>query len=118
MKALRATNELVAFLLEMVAVVALVAWGLRTDAVLPVRILLAVGAVAVMVVVWGRWLAPKSPHRLGVPALVGLKVVIFGLVAVALWSTGLPTAAVVFAAVVVVNLTLAVLTGRDHRVTS
>jgi hypothetical protein len=55
--------DALAFLAELVlvAAAALVGWVLGSSVL--VSLLLAVALPAVVVVVWGRWLAPRSPRR-------------------------------------------------------
>ena len=67
MTALRAVNDALAFLLELAALAALAVWGFTVGGSWPLRILLGVGAPALMVVVWGFLLAPNAEHRLVMP---------------------------------------------------
>ncbi len=69
--------EIGVFLAELAMLAALVYVGVvLPDSVLG-RIVLVVVLLAVFVAAWGRWLAPRAPHRLPpVPGLV-VKVVVF-----------------------------------------
>jgi Protein of unknown function (DUF2568) len=104
----KAVNAGLAFLLELAALVALAYWGFTLDAGTVARVALGLGAPAAMVVVWGRWLAPRSPRRPAMPWLVVAKLVVFALAAAALAAAGLGVLALVFAALAVLHLVLAV----------
>ena len=112
MHAAQTANDILAFLLELAAIAALVVWGFTIGGNLPIRMVLGIGAPALMVVIWAVWLAPKSDHRLVMPWLIIAKLGVFGLAAAALAAAGHPRLAVVFAVLVVLNLGLAVLWGR------
>jgi hypothetical protein len=107
MTALRFANDALAFLLELAALAALAVWGFTAGTSWPLRILLGIGAPALMIVVWGFLLAPTADHRLTMPWLLVVKLVVFGLAAAALAAAGHPRLAVVFGVLVVVNLGLA-----------
>jgi hypothetical protein len=98
----RAANLGLKFLLELGALALLCAWGFRTgDGWLgPV---LGIGAPLVMVVVWGRFCAPRAAHRLPAATRVPLELTIFAIAAVLGFSADLRTAAVVFLVAVAVN---------------
>jgi hypothetical protein len=108
----KTANDVLAFLLELAAIAALVAWGFAVGPNLPARFVLGLGAPAVMVLVWGVWLAPASDHRLALPWLLIAELVVFGLAAAALAAAGHPRLAAVLAVLVVLNLGLAALWGR------
>jgi hypothetical protein len=106
MAALKSSNLIVTFLLELAMLAALAYWGLQTDASLPVRIALGVGTPLVVALIWARFMAPKSRRRLtGTPYLV-LKAVLFGAAAIALVVTGEPALALVFVVMAVINQAL------------
>jgi hypothetical protein len=109
----KTANDVLAFLLELAALAALVVWGFTVGPNLPARLALGLGAPALMVVVWGIWLAPTSEGRLVLPWLLIVKLVVFGLVTAALVAAGHPRLGTWFAALVVLNLGLALLWGRS-----
>jgi hypothetical protein len=78
----------VRFACEIAAVVAVVWWGWPVLGVL---------AGAVVIALWGTWVAPKSKRRLSDPARIVLELVIFALAAAAFASVGQTLLAVVFA---------------------
>lgn len=84
----------VRFLLEVVAVGALGVWGYAVGGV-P----LALGAVVVVVVVWGALGAPAAPWRLSRPWRGVLELVVLGAATLALWRLGHPVLAGGFALV-------------------
>jgi hypothetical protein len=104
--ALKAINLGVTFLLELCMLAALAYWGFQTSENLPVRIVLGIGAPVLAVVIWGRFLAPRSTIRLTGLAYLALKFILFGLAALALAAAGQPTLALIFVVVAVINQVL------------
>jgi Protein of unknown function (DUF2568) len=98
------SNLLLVFALELVAIVAFGIWGWHAGGSRTVRVLLAAGLPVVAAVLWGLF-AARHP-RYDVPALrLLVKVVVLGGAAVALWASGYHTVAIVYAVVLVANLT-------------
>lgn len=64
MRIVAAANLGLAFALEMVALVGLALVGWRLDAALPLRLLAAAALPALLVVLWGRLLAPRATRPL------------------------------------------------------
>jgi hypothetical protein len=106
-KPLHHANELLAFVLELVALGGLAWWGFHTGHNTAIHLLLGIGAPVVMAVAWGMFAAPRARHPLPVPALLVFKLVVFGLAAAAVYATGAHTFGVVFAVVAVANTVLA-----------
>lgn len=106
---LKSLNLALAFLLELFAVGALFYWGFQTGSSQIVKIILGIGAPLLLIVIWGRFLGPRSPVRLRDPLLTVVKLIVFGSSAAALAVAGQPNLALVFAIVAVVNLALAYL---------
>jgi Protein of unknown function (DUF2568) len=101
----RAANLALKFLLELFAIAALAYWGATSaDGVLAV--VLAVGAPALFIVLWGRFAAPRSAHRLPARSRIPFELGLFALAALALVLAGSPILAAVFAVLVVVNAAL------------
>lgn len=113
MQALRWANAAVAFLLELALLAALAYWGVTADEDLLVRIALGVGAPALVILVWATLLAPKSRRRLRMPWLLIAKLVLFGLGAYALATTGRVGLAVTLAAVAAVSLVVTAIWGEQ-----
>ena len=77
----------VRFACEIGAVVAAAVWGADvTDGA--ASVVVAVVAAVAVCVVWGLWVAPKSPRRLADPARAAVELVVFGLATAALCVTG------------------------------
>lgn len=112
MNAIKLGNEVLAFLIELVAVAAVAIWGFTIAAGLPVKIVLGVGAPVLFVAVWAAFLAPASEHRLLMPWLLIVKLVVFGLASAALAASGYPMLALALGLVTLLNLGLALLWGR------
>ncbi len=104
---IQSANLAAAFLLELCALAALGYWGFQTGESTLVKIILGIGAPLLLIVVWGKFLAPKSSTRLRDPALTLVKLLILGVAAAALASAGQPGLALIFALAVVINLALA-----------
>ena len=98
-----AVNLGIRFLAELAGIAALAVWGYATPAANPWKIILAVLAPAVLVVVWGAWIAPKSnsplPQRTRM--IVGSALLLVTAALLGLAGHGL--SAVVFAVIIVVN---------------
>ncbi len=89
------------FLTELALLAALVWAALGASLPLAGRIVLAVAAPVLAMVIWGRWLAPRAAHRLRDPLRLGVELVLFAVAAVALALTGPVLAAVVFAVIAI-----------------
>jgi hypothetical protein len=98
-------NDVVAFLVELTALALIGLWGYRAGGALWAKVVLAIGLVLVASVAWGLFAAPRARFRIPWVTLL-VKVVVLG-AAVAAGFTILPLVwAVVFGAVVVLNLVL------------
>ncbi|RAG82600.1 hypothetical protein DN069_26935 [Streptacidiphilus pinicola] len=106
-KPLHHANELLAFVLELVALGCLAWWGFHVGHSTAVHVLLGVGAPVLMAVAWGMFAAPRARHPLPIPALIVFKLVVFGLAGAAVYATGAHTFGIVFWAVALVNTLLA-----------
>ncbi len=90
------------FVCEMAALAAVAYWGQQAaDGV--AGIVLAAIAVAVVAVVWGVFLAPKRRLEVGLPARIVIELAVWVAAALALWSAGQTTLAVVLFGVAVVT---------------
>ena len=104
---LHAVNEGLAFLLELLALGGLAWWGADTGGGLAASILLGAGAPVVAAVAWGLFAAPRARVRLPLAGVLAVKVIVFGLAAVAVAAIGRLGIAIAFAVVVVINTALA-----------
>jgi hypothetical protein len=103
---LKTANLGLAFFLELCALAAFAYWGFTTPGGLASHLLWGLGAPALMIIVWGSFLAPRASRPLPALPTTVLKLVIFGLAALALLAAGAPTLALIFAALVVINFVL------------
>lgn len=92
----------VAFVIELCMLAAFAYWGFH-DYGWAVCIIAPVLAI----IIWGLLAAPKASRRLPQPWLAILKLMLFGLAAVALYIAGQKLPALIFIAVAVINLVLA-----------
>ena len=102
-------NLLVRFLLELCILAIFGYWGFQTDGNTFIKFLLGLGAPILFAVVWGTFLAPKSPMRLNEPWLFLLEFVVFGLTCWALYSTGKVDLTVAFGGIYILNKILMII---------
>lgn len=102
MSTMRAANLALKFLLELAAIALLATWGARTGHGV-VSVILAIAAPAVMIVVWGRYAAPRASRRLPARLRIPLELTVFAAAGVLAYLAGLRALAVAFGVVVVVN---------------
>lgn len=107
---MKAANLALKFALELAAVVAFGYWGATVGSG-AIPVVLAIGAPAAAVVLWGRFAAPKSNRRLRPAARVPFELCVFALATATLLSTVGRAAAAVFALVVAVNAMLLTVLG-------
>ncbi|WP_088313783.1 DUF2568 domain-containing protein [Kineosporia sp. R_H_3] len=107
MRIVAAANLGLAFALEMVALVGLALFGWRLDAPLPLRLLVAAALPALLVVLWGRLLAPRATRPLRGAVHVAVKAAVLLAAAAAVSLSGLGWG-LWFGLVVVLHLALAV----------
>jgi hypothetical protein len=98
-------NDVVAFLVEVLAVVLLAVWGARLGDTTAVHVLGGVLVPGAAAVLWGLFAAPRARFRVPVLA-VATKVLVLGGAVLASWSVLPPAWAVVVTVVVVVNTLL------------
>ncbi|MEU2338440.1 YrdB family protein [Streptomyces sp. NPDC013172] len=102
-----ATNELLAFLVELVALACLSWWGFAVSHDEALRILLGVGTPLLAMVLWSLFAAPRARLRPSLPLVLVVKAVVLGGGAAALYGVGHPGAAIAMAVVVVTNTAVA-----------
>ena len=102
---MKAANLALKFLLELAMLAAFGVWG-ATVGDGAASVLAAIAAPAAAIVLWAIFAAPRSKRRLPTAARIPFELVLFGLAAAALAAAGHWTAAVVFAALVLVNVVL------------
>ncbi|MEU2250548.1 YrdB family protein [Streptomyces sp. NPDC019224] len=102
-----AANELLAFLLELVASGCLFWWGFSLADNPAARLLLGSAVLAVALVLWALFAAPRARFRPPLAGVLAVKALVLGGGACALYGVGHPAAGAVMGAVVVVNTVLA-----------
>src|SRR5512139_2614409 len=99
MNALKGINLGVRFLLELTMLAAVGYWGFKTHSSWGMKILFGIGLPLLIAVIWGYFMAPRSAHRLsGLPFTV-MDIILLGSGAVALYASGQPTLARIYAVV-------------------
>jgi Protein of unknown function (DUF2568) len=104
----KSANLALAFLLELALLAALAYWGYRLDAAFTVRWLAAIGAPALLALIWGLVAAPTAKRRLPPAQLVGFKLLVFTLGSGCLWSSGQYALAIALELVAFANLGLSI----------
>jgi hypothetical protein len=89
----------VRFLTELALIAVLALAGAGAALPLAGRIVLAVAAPLLAMVIWGLWMAPRARRRLRDPLRLAAELVLFAVAAAALALTGPVVAAVVFAVI-------------------
>lgn len=100
---MRSANVALKFLLELAALGAFCAWGAKHGTSPLGKAILAVMLPLAVAVLWGRFAAPKSPHRLRGLAELAFETAFFAAAAVAIATTGYPLLAAIFAALFACN---------------
>ncbi len=101
---MRSGNDAVRFLLELCALAAVAYWGWRTGGSTPSRLLLAVGAVALVAIVWAVFRSESgAPVEVPTAARIVIEVAVFAAAAAALAAVGRIWLAVAFALVAATN---------------
>ncbi|MFE4688845.1 YrdB family protein [Streptomyces sp. NPDC056749] len=98
-----AANEVLAFVLELVAIGALARWGFTVPEGVAASVALGLGVPAAAVALWGLFAAPRARFPLPLAGVLAVKAVVLGGGAAALYGTGHPVAAAVLAVVLVAN---------------
>ncbi|MGW0855701.1 YrdB family protein [Streptomyces sp. NPDC002690] len=109
---LRTANEVLAFLVEVVALVAFARWGWHSAEPTVLRVLLAVAVPGIAATVWGMYASPKARFALPVAGVVGVKLLVFVCAVAALYDLDGSGAALSYAAVVAANTVLLTLDRR------
>ncbi|MGC5529736.1 YrdB family protein [Streptomyces sp. SR-10] len=97
-----AANEVLAFLLELVAIGCLAWWGFTAADGVLVSVLLGLGAPAAAMALWGLFAAPRARFRPPLAGVLAVKALVLGGSA-AVYGMGNPVVAGVFAVVLALN---------------
>ncbi len=103
---MRSLNLVFRFVLEMLVLAVLFLLGLSISESLLFKVVLGLGMPAIVILVWGLFVAPKASRRLPDPARLVLEVVVWSLGAVGLALVAGPLPALLFGAAVAINLGL------------
>lgn len=112
MSILKGLNLTVAFLAELVALAIFAAWGFTIGETTLVKLLLGIGAPALMIVFWAVYMAPRSARRLQDPWHLLFEIVIYGAALLALLSLGRTDLALVWGVVIAIHTLLSFLLGQ------
>jgi hypothetical protein len=112
MKALALT---VRFLLELAAFAAVAVWGWQVVDPQAAKLVLSIAAPAVLIVVWGLFVAPKARFPVADPWWLAIEVVVFAVAALALIAIDDTIGAVVLAVVYVLDVAALFALGERRR---
>jgi hypothetical protein len=112
MKAAKAVNLGVLFLIEIGALVAVARWGFTREVAAPLAWLLGLAAPALLVVLWALFGSRKARYKTRGVARVGFEALWFGAGVLALLAVGDTAGALTLAVLVVVSKALAVAWGQ------
>lgn len=112
MNALRAINLGVRFLLELGALAAVFYWGMAAPGGRVLRVALAIGATALVVLLWGTFISPKARFSTGLYGRAILGFIVFSIAAAALYVRGQTGLAIVYGALALVSSVLLALLGE------
>ncbi len=96
----------IAFLLELCLPVIYSVAGVHFSGTTVLKIISGITLPSIVILIWWKYYAPKSPARLKEPVLLWAKVAIFSVAVVLLILTGYPLPAVVFGVITAGNLIL------------
>jgi hypothetical protein len=108
MEAIRLLNLLVRFLLELCLLAAVGYWGFKTHSSWELKILFGIGLPLLIAALWGMFVAPKAAYQLDGVLYLAAEFVLLGSGAVALFASGKPNMAWIYAIMVVANKVLLV----------
>jgi hypothetical protein len=111
---MKPANLALKFGLELAALAALAYWGTTLHGA-AVSALVAIAAPLAMIVLWGRFAAPRSSRRLTKTPRIAFELAVFALAAGALLAATALTLAIAFAVLVVLNSVLLTRLGQWDR---
>jgi len=101
-------NLSVSFLLELWMLAAYAYWGIHATSNGFVNAILAIGSSFLAILIWARFMAPKSEKHLSGWSYLILKAVLYGLAALLLASSGKVTIAITFVIIAIISEMLAI----------
>ncbi|MFJ7744644.1 YrdB family protein [Peribacillus sp. NPDC097295] len=99
-------NIALRFILEVCALVFFTYWGFQSSQGILKKLVLGIGSPMLIAIIWGVFGSPAAPIPAQVFLRILLELLIFGLATLALYSSGKPTLAIIYAIIVVINLIL------------
>jgi len=103
------------FILEMIVLVAMFLFGMSLSDELLIGLILGVGLIAIVMTVWGLFVAPKASRRLSDPTRLAVESVVFFIGVLALGFAVSWLLAIMFGMAVLISLTLMFFWGQRGR---
>jgi hypothetical protein len=107
MKLITSANLILAFLLEIALLASYYYYGFHLPITTPLQTLIGIGVPLVVIVFWSFFLAPRAKHRLSLPWLLLIKVLLFSAAVVMLISVEQDKPAILLGILTFINLSLA-----------
>ncbi len=105
-RSMRNLNMAFRFILEILVLVAMLLWGMSLSGEFVIGLVLGIVAVAVVIAVWGLFVAPKAARRLPDPARLALELGIFFIGALAMGFAVSWLLALMFGLAVLISIAL------------
>lgn len=96
-------NIALRFILEVCALGFLTYWGFQSSQGILTKLVLGIGSPLLIAIIWGVFGSPAAPIPVQGILRILLELLIFGLATLALYSSGKPTLAIIYATLVVIN---------------
>ncbi|ADB38235.1 YrdB family protein [Spirosoma linguale] len=106
MQLIKATHQLIAFLLEIAMLISLGMWGFHGDKSTLEKLLPGLGMPLLAAILWGVLASPKSSYRLDLPYRLLFSFTLFCLAAFLLYRLGHTTLALVFVGIAIISTLL------------
>jgi hypothetical protein len=103
----KVSNLGIAFFLEIGTLTSVIYWGFIIGPTLPLKLLLALSATALAILVWALFGAPKATWHLDGVWRVLLQVLFFGSAVLALYAANQYSLSLIFALVALISCTMA-----------
>lgn len=106
MQIIKTINQTVAFLLELGMLTAVARWGYLQGKTTLSKYGISLLLIAVLVVLWGYFAAPKSENRLSLGYRITFEFVLFMVATWSLYKLGNTNYTIIFGTVAIINLSL------------
>ena len=110
---IKSINQIFVFILEIIMLISYGYFGMTRQWNLASRLLLALLIVSIAILLWARFAAPKSVHRLRMPYLAFFRVLMFSVSAFMLFQSGHKNFALIVFAFALLTQTISYFTEQE-----